>query len=304
MNNDKIVNELRDISFESIEKEWSQIKNKTPEEINNLNGRSRLGCNIIDYYFFEQRIETIGNKGINFFNFVNEIEFYKTKKYIQTLLTYCENNNRYKDSLIKKYYYCYGLCFGRINAFKITNALQIYNSFQPKISIMDPFCGFGGRLVGAMMLNVNYIGIDLNKDLEPGYKKLLHDFGDTSNSKIELLFQDANVVDYSKYKYDMVFTSPPYENIEIYKHSEKKSIEGWAKFYKEIFQKLWDNLINGGTYIININENIYTKILAPLFGPCAESILLKKSSKNDYKEYIYIWKKLNIVHRCPKNCIF
>lgn len=295
MSQGQIVKELKGVPFEKALKDWSEIKNKTPEEIQNINGRSRLGCNLIDYYFFEQRIETIGNKGINFFKFVDDIEFYKKKKYIQTLLTFCDNNNRYKDSLVKKYYYCYGLCFGRINAFKITNALQIYNTYSPKVAVMDPFCGFGGRLVGAMMKNINYIGIDLNKDLETGYNKLLNDFGEKTKSKVELLFQDSNAVDYTAYKnkYDMVFTSPPYENIEIYKHSEKKTIEEWAKFYKEVFQKLWDNLQPCGTYIININENIYIKILEPLFGPALETILLKKSSKNDYKEYIYIWKKVN-----------
>lgn len=291
MNQSQIVKELKDVTFEKAFKDWSEIKEKPAEEIQNINGRSRLGCNLIDYYFFEQRIETIGNKGINFFKFVDEIEFYKNKKYIQTLLTYCDNHNRYKDSIIKKYYYCYGLCFGRINAFKITNALQIYNMYPPTIAVMDPFCGFGGRLVGAMMKNINYIGIDLNKDLDPGYKKLLNDFREKTTSKIELLFQDSNTIDYSSYKYDMVFTSPPYENIEVYKHMERKSIQEWNKFYKEIFQKLWDNLEPNGTYIININESIYIKILEPLFGPAMESILLKKSSKNDYKEYIYIWKK-------------
>lgn len=295
MNQSQIIKELKDVTFEKVFKDWSEIKEKTAEEIQNINGRSRLGCNLIDYYFFEQRIETIGNKGINFFKFVDEIEFYKTKKYIQTLLTFCDNNNRYKDSLVKKYYYCYGLCFGRINAFKITNALHIYNTYSPKVAVMDPFCGFGGRLVAAMMKNINYIGIDLNKDLEPGYNKLLNDFREKTTSKIELLFQDSNTFDYTAYKnkYDMVFTSPPYENIEIYKHSEKKTIEEWSKFYKEVFQKLWDNLQPCGTYIININETIYIKILEPLFGPALETILLKKSSKNDYKEYIYIWKKVN-----------
>jgi 16S rRNA G966 N2-methylase RsmD len=291
MNQSQIVKELKDVTFEKALKDWSEIKVKTAEEIQNINGRSRLGCNLIDYYFFEQRIETIGNKGINFFKFVDEIEFYKTKKYIQTLLTFCDNNNRYKDSLVKKYYYCYGLCFGRINAFKITNALQIYNRYHPSIAVVDPFCGFGGRLVGAMMKNINYIGIDLNKDLEQGYLSLIKDFREKTTSKIDLLFQNSNTIDYSKYKYDMVFTSPPYENIEIYKHMERKSIEEWNKFYKEIFQKLWDSLEPNGTYIININEKIYIKILEPLFGPALESILLKKSSKNDYKEYIYIWKK-------------
>lgn len=295
MTQSQIVKELKDVTFEKALKDWSEIQNKTAEEIQNINGRSRLGCNLIDYYFFEQRIETIGNKGINFFKFVDEIDFYKTKKYIQTLLLFCDNNNRYKDSLVKKYYYCYGLCFGRINAFKITNALQIYNTYSPKVAVMDPFCGFGGRLVAAMMKNINYIGIDLNKDLEPGYNKLLNDFREKTTSKIELLFQDSNTIDYTAYKnkYDMVFTSPPYENIEIYKHSEKKSIEEWSKFYKEVFQKLWDNLQPNGTYIININESIYINILEPLFGLPLETILLKKSSKNHYKEYIYIWKKVN-----------
>jgi len=293
MDKGQIIKDLKDVSFPEVLKDWVEIAAKTPEQLENLNGRSRLGCNLIDYYFFEKRIETIGNKGINFFQFIDDIEIYKKKKYIQTLLTFCENNNRYKDSIIKKYYYCYGLCFGRINAFKITNALQIYNRHPPKIAVMDPFCGFGGRLFGAMMKNINYIGIDLNKDLEPCYKKLLNDFREKTASKIDLLFQDSNKIEYSNYKYDMVFTSPPYENIEIYKHMERKSIQEWKQFYKEVFQKLWDNLQPSGTYIININESIYTKILEPLFGPALDAILLKKSNKNDYKEYIYIWRKLN-----------
>lgn len=291
MDKTQITKELKDITFEDVKKEWLKMKELSLDELDKLNGRSRLGCNLLDYYFFEQRIETIGNKGINFFDFVEQIDFYKKKKYIQTLLDYCEKNNRYKDNIIKKYYYCYGLCFGRVNAFKITNALQIYKKFKPKIAILDPFCGFGGRMVAAMLENINYIGIDLNKDLQPKYQTLLNDFREKTISKTDLIFMDSNVVDYSKCKYDMVFTSPPYENIEIYKHSEKKSHEEWGKFYKEVFQKLWDNLQIGGTYIININENIYSKILKQLFGDANEIILLKKSSKNNYKEYIYIWKK-------------
>jgi DNA modification methylase len=291
MNHSDICKELKTVSFETVCKDWRKISLLSHQDILNLNGRSRLGCDLLDYYFFEQRLETIGNKGIHFFDFVENIEHYKTKKYIQTLLTYCEKNNRYNDSLLKKYYYCYGLCFGRINAFKITNALQIYQTYKPKMAVMDPFCGFGGRLVGAMLQNINYIGIDLNLDLEPKYQQLLADFGKESLSKVELLFTDSATVDYKLYKYDMVFTSPPYENIEIYKHSKKLTTEEWSAFYKTVFQASWDAMGNDGTYIININEKIYRTILEPLFGPALETILLKKSSKNNYKEYMYIWKK-------------
>jgi len=290
MNNNEIAMILKNIPLETILKEWSKIKEITSDEISNLNGRSRLGCDLIDHYFFKNRLETIGNKGIHFFDFLENIEFYKSKKYIQTLLTFCEKNNRYTDNEIKKYYYCYGLCFGRINAFKITNALQLYHKYKPT-AILDPFCGFGGRLVAAMIQNINYIGVDLNIDLKPGYDKIKKDLGNLSESNVEILFQDALSVDFSNKHYDMVFTSPPYENIEIYKNMEKKTTNEWSQFYTTIFQKLWDHLQKDGIYAININEHIFSKILCPLFGDAHEKIMLKKSSKNNYTEYIYIWRK-------------
>lgn len=290
----EISTAIKNITLKKVQLEWIKLKQLSIDELNTLNGRSRLGCDLIDYYFFEARLDTIGNKGINFFMFLENIEEYKSKTYIQNLLSFCEKNNRYSDNLIKKYYYCYGLCFGRINAFKITNALSIYHKYKP-ISVLDPFCGFGGRLVAAMLLNINYCGIDLNYDLKPVYDKLLSDFlgKDQCSSTIDLHFKDALSVNYSKLnkKYDMVFTSPPYENIEIYKHMEKKTTNEWTIFYNKIFQKLWDHLEMNGHFIININDKIYTKILIPLLGQANESILLKKSSKNEYCEYVYIWKK-------------
>ena len=157
-----IATEIKNIDIETVFTEWWELKKLSvkPQELECLNGRSKIGCDLIDYYFFLNRLETIGNKGINFFEFIENIEYYKTKKYIQTLLTYCTSNNRYVDNEIKKYYYIYGLCFGRVNAFKITNALSLYKYFKPN-TIMDPFSGFGGRLVAALLLNYNYIGVDL-----------------------------------------------------------------------------------------------------------------------------------------------
>ena len=289
-----IAIEIKNINIKKVFTEWDELKNlsEKPQELECLNGRSKIGCDLIDYYFFLNRLETIGNKSINFFEFIEKIDDYKKKKYIQTLFTYCSNNNRYVDNEIKKYYYIYGLCFGRINAFKITNALSIYQYFKPQ-TIMDPFCGFGGRLVAALLLNYNYIGVDLNVNLKPNYDRLLNDLGKKSSSKVTLLFQDAISVDYSQYKYDMVFTSPPYENIEVYQNGIRKTPDEWAEFYTTVFQKLWDHLINkNGVYAININADIYQKCLVPLFGECEEKIELKKSTRNKkYKEFIYLWRK-------------
>lgn len=290
MNNIEISKEIKNISLKKVFSEWNKLSNLTSNDLRTLNGRNRLGCDLLDYYFFFERLETIGNKGINFFNFVENIEYYKTKKYIQTLIHYCDKNNRYNDSIYKRYYYIFGLCFGRINGFKITNAMQIYNKYNPK-TILDPFCGFGGRLVAALLLNINYIGIDLNYDLKNKYNQLLNDFKDKYTCNVELLFQDCLNVDYENKTYDMVFTSPPYENIEVYKHSKILTHEEWIDFYKRIFQKLWEHLQYNGIYAININKKIFNKVLLPLFGTPRETILLKKSNKNEYTENIYIWVK-------------
>jgi DNA modification methylase len=287
---DFILNELKYIPFDQIIDEWNKLKSMSKCEIELLNGRSQLGCKLVDFFFFHNRLETIGNKGINFYDFAENIELYKNKKYIQNLLSYCEKNNRYSNSIIKKYYYCYGLCFGRVNAFKITNALQIYYDFNPKV-VLDPFAGFGGRMIGAMLLNIDYIGIDVNKELKVGYDNIRENFAHLSKSKTDIHYTDSVNIDYSLYKYDMVFTSPPYENIEIYKHSEKKTTSEWNTFYNTIFKNTWDNLQSNGIFAINVNKKIYEKNLLPLIGDSHDKKYLKKSSRNDYEEYIYIWKK-------------
>jgi hypothetical protein len=88
----------------------------------------------------------------------------------------------------------------------------------------------------------------------------------------------------------MVFTSPPYENIEVYPNNPKLNPKEWREFYKKIFKLLWDNL-KKGTFIININEKIYRSILIPLLGDCHTKIVLSKSKRNAYIEYIYVWIK-------------
>ena len=45
-----------------------------------------------------------------------------------------------------------------------------------------------------------------------------------------------------------------------------------------------------GIFAINIHKKIYA-ILVKMFGECNEKILLTKSSRNNYVEYIYVWTK-------------
>jgi len=213
-----------------------------------------------------------------------------------------------------KWYHIFNLYQSSISIFKPVLAMEIYNKFKPH-TILDPTMGWGGRLVGACALDVpKYIGIDLNKDLEKPYKEMsdkLKELG--TKTEIQLMFKSALNVDYSKLKYDMVFTSPPYYNIELYKGTEKQSKEEWDEnFYKPLFEKTYKYLENGGHYILNVPSEVYERVCIPLLGKADILFPLKKiergtssSKKGDkvninYKEYIYIWRKKESSSFIPK----
>lgn len=287
MNKQQITNEIKSLNKADAEFEWFQLKELQNKDIDD---NTRLGCNLIDYYFLKHRLDTKGNKGISFFEFLSYKEEYVSKPYFKKLIKFAKDHNRYKDSEIKFLYYCYGLCFGRIDAFKIPNALFIYDMFDVK-TVIDPFAGFGGRMVGAMLRNINYIGIDSNVELKPDYERLLADFADECSSTVKLYFQSSLDFDFSKVKYDMVFTSPPYYNIEQYAHQPKRTVTEWDDFYFSVFNKIWENLPQGGTFAINVNDKIFKKVLLPLFDEPNFEFKLKKKQKGAYTESVYIWIK-------------
>ena len=66
---EEISSIIKSISLDKIKREWDILTNMTLEELETIGGRSKVGCDIIDYYFFTERLHTTGNKGINFFDF-------------------------------------------------------------------------------------------------------------------------------------------------------------------------------------------------------------------------------------------
>jgi site-specific DNA-adenine methylase len=233
----------------------------------------------------------VGKKGISFFDFYENKSSYAKKQYIKNLLNYMGDKNEYE-----KWYRVFNLYMSSISIFKPVIAMEIYNKFKPKC-VLDMTMGWGGRLVGACALNIpEYIGIDLNKQLIKPYEEMkdkLIELG--TKTKIRLIFKNALSIDYSKFNYDMVFTSPPYYNIEIYKGTKKQSKEEWNNnFYIPLFTNTYKHLQKGGNYILNVPIEVYEEVCIPLLGKADMLIELKKQERGNsinYKEYIYCWKK-------------
>lgn len=125
-------------------------------------------------------------------------------------------------------------------------------------NVLDPFSGWGDRAIGAIASPKvkSYQGVDCNKALIPGYTALKNELDD--RSKIDFCistFEDFK----TDQKYDLIFTSPPFFDFEIYSSSLSQSITGhdtykswFNKWAKAILRKMVNLLSENGTLILHI----------------------------------------------------
>ena len=69
-------------------------------------------------------------------------------------------------------YECFRINQGAIVFFKSSTAKYIYKKYNAT-SVLDPTMGWGGRLLGAMALGIDYYGIDTNLDLNEPYEDMI-----------------------------------------------------------------------------------------------------------------------------------
>lgn len=259
--------------------------------------RSRIGNNIVDYYTFEQRLETKGKYGVNFYEFVEHFDQrFREKKFIKNMLHYYEtvkNKNKTKPYFVvlKE---VYNICISAINIIRPLVYMEIYNKYKPK-SILDFCAGWGGAAVACAALNIpSYTGIEINVDLKEPYDNLISFLKTKSTSNINMRFEDALNMDYNNIYYDFVFTSPPYYFIQKYANNpvykDKKDMN--ELFYKPLFKKVYAGLERDGYFIINVCKEVYENVLFELFGLPDDVYPYKKSARqNNYQEMVYVWKK-------------
>ena len=68
-----------------------------------ISPRCRTGNDVVDHFTFEERLKTKGKYNINFYEFVERIEEFKQKNFIQNMLTYYENvknKNKQKNNMV------------------------------------------------------------------------------------------------------------------------------------------------------------------------------------------------------------
>ena len=292
----EISTQIKNITKEDITKEMNKLI-EIGGNACTMSSRSRIGNNIVDYFTFSQRLNTKGKYNINFYEFIINIDEFKKKKFIQNMLHYYDtvkNKNKKKNyyTLLKE---VYNICISAINIIRPIVYMEIYTKYKPK-SILDFCAGWGGAAVAASALNIeNYIGIEINHALKMPYNNLIDFLKEKSKTNINMIFDDAVLVDYSNLHYDFVFTSPPYYFIQKYENNPeyKSKKEMDEKFYVPLFTNTYKYLQSNGVYALNINKEVYENVCISLLGPAHDIYPYKKSKRqNSYDEIVYVWYKV------------
>jgi hypothetical protein len=292
----EIAKKIKDIDLEKVEEEMDKLI-KIGKNADIISERSKIGNDVVDYFTFMQRLETKGKYDVNYFEFLANLDTFREKKFIQTMLTYyanVKNKNNTKHEY-KVYKEVYNICISAINIMRPLNCMEIYAKYDAK-KVLNFCAGWGGSTVAASALNLEaWYGVEINGDLKEPYDNMMTYLRKKSDTKMSVWFGDAVDFDYSSVDYDTVFSSPPYYFLEKYANNmayeSKKDMD--ETFYKPVFAKTFAHLKPGGHYIINICKEVYDNVLKKLLGEAHDVFPLKKSKRqNNYTEMVYVWHKI------------
>lgn len=143
------------------------------------------------------------------------------------------------------------------SVFRPSVAAWIYRTYaRPGATVWDPCAGYGGRLLGAHVAGVRYVGCDVDEATVSGVRALG-----------ERLGADARVVQASAEEFDpgavgLVFTSPPYFDRERYSEAGAQSwrrygsdVESWVGgFLCPVLTTAARSLPPGGPLVLNVAD--------------------------------------------------
>jgi hypothetical protein len=135
-----------------------------------------------------------------------------------------------------------------------------------ELKILDISAGWGDRLIGACALDSIYTSCDPNSKLKDIYVEMIKKYGNPEKQRVYCLpFEDWNIENHD-IKYNVLYSSPPFFDLEIYSNestqsSERyKTIDSWiSNFLKPCLNKCDELLEKNAKIYLHLSDIIIQK---------------------------------------------
>jgi 16S rRNA G966 N2-methylase RsmD len=221
---DNMAQQLSEVDYhynhseEVLRKAWKKLcayKNTD----NFTASQTRPGLELCEH-FFPNFFTIVNSKGESF-------EGYWKPEYLGKVIKWNRSSHStpYLSELRRGIYFCYGLTKNTMFRPHITK--MIVDKYGAKV-VLDPCCGWGGRMLGTVAAGAKYIGFEPNTETFAHLNELAEFLG--IQDKVELHNIGAEHIPEFDIRCDLVLTSPPYFDTEIYCKEETQSITNFKSY--------------------------------------------------------------------------
>lgn len=217
----------------------------------------------------------ISKKGIRLVNFYHKHMFaIKTKGRKNSVIDIFNDDEKLKNVLEKVYER-----HGKISDYNVRATLTLSSTYKPfnfrpllakyivekysqdNDNVLDPCSGFGGRLIGCMSVpNRIYYGVEPEYATYDGLKKMAEDLD--FEDRINIQNTNFEKSSFKDEDFSLIFTSPPYYDVELYGPGNKKQSHVLYKTYHDwkigflsaFIQKSYNLLKDDGYFCIVVNN--------------------------------------------------
>jgi 16S rRNA G966 N2-methylase RsmD len=251
-----LSNELEGVSFYThysnaeLVKDWMNLKGWN-SNVTEIASTQRIGMKLCEH-FFPNFYDIQNKKGDSFKSLWKAENLGKVLRWNRK-----SHSTPYLSELKRGIYFNYGL--PKSTMYRPQMAKMVVANLGAK-RVLDPCAGWGGRMLGSVAAGAEYVAFEPNTQTYNGLMQLVEFLGIGDGVRII----NESALEMEKYdigKFDVVLTSPPYFDLEVYTDEDTQSIKGcdtygmWVdRFLKPLIESGLSNLTAEGWSCWNVHN--------------------------------------------------
>ena len=241
----ELAEQLESVSFvpkytdEKLLQDWEKLKKwKTTDDY--ISSTNRIGMKLCEH-FFPNFYDIANSRGQSFHSLWKKDNLVKILRWNRN-----SHSTPYLSELKRGIYFCCGM--PKSTMYRPQMSKMICDRYSPQI-VLDPCMGWGGRLLGAVASGAHYIGFDPNTETFNNLTRMVKFLG--IEDQVTLIHDDAmNMAKYNLPMVDLIITSPPYFDLEVYTNEATQSITNTAT-YRDWADYFLKGIITNTTCLLN-----------------------------------------------------